>query len=241
MMFRVFLISLCLLGPSARACDLALVLAVDVSGSVDQEEFSIQMNGLAAGLRDSIVSEALVRGQAELMLIQWTGASRQQVTIPWMSIRDFSALERFARLVETDRRVWRNYSTAIGEALAFSKNQFEDVRHCMRRLIDISGDGVSNEGLQPRLLRDTLQDAGITVNAIAIEESEPELTVYFFEHVISGAGAFVETASDFRTYPETIRRKLRREVSKFTAYLAPPGTSRVRFRDPNDAPGLTGP
>ena len=71
-------------------------LAVDVSGSVDSNEYRVQMDGLAAGLRDPIVSEALVRGQAQLMLVQWTGSSRQQVTIPWTRIDSFAASLRMA-------------------------------------------------------------------------------------------------------------------------------------------------
>lgn len=203
--------------PSAMACDLALALAVDVSGSVDSGEFRLQMDGLAAGLRDPVVSESLVRGQAELMLLQWTGASRQQVTLPWTRIDSFAALERFAQAVENDPRVWRNYSTAIGEALAMSQAAFAAVPHCKRHLIDVSGDGMSNEGLEPVDLHAGLRAAGITVNAIAIEESEPELTAYFFENVIVGEGAFVVTATGFEDYPEQIRKKLLREVTRQTA------------------------
>ncbi len=203
--------------PPANACDLALVLAVDVSGSVDTDEFRIQMDGLAAGLSDSVVSEALVRAKAEVMLVQWTGSSRQKTTIPWTRLDSFEALDTFADKVASDPRIWRNYSTAIGEALAFSMDAFELVPHCSRHLIDVSGDGFSNEGLEPTLLHDRLQKAGVTVNAIAIEESEPDLTAYFYENVIVGEGAFVVSARGFRDYPERIRKKLLREVTRQTA------------------------
>ena len=89
--------------------------------------------------------------------------------------------------------------------------------HCTRHLIDVSGDGLSNEGLEPALLHARLREARITVNAIAIEESEPDLTAYFFENVIVGEGAFVVSASGFRDYPEKIRKKLLREVTRQTA------------------------
>ncbi|WP_171175826.1 DUF1194 domain-containing protein [Ruegeria sp. HKCCD8929] len=201
------------------ACDLALALAVDVSGSVDSREYRIQMDGLAAGLRDPIVSEALVRGQAQLMLVQWTGASRQQVTIPWTRIDSFDALETFAATVAEDPRVWRNFSTAIGEALETTMGAFDTVADCKRHLIDLSGDGISNEGVEPVQLHRDLRARGITVNAIAIEESEPDLTAYFFENVIVGEGAFVVSASGFLDYPERIRKKLLREVTQQTASL----------------------
>ncbi len=203
----------------AVACDLALALTVDVSGSVDSSEFRIQMDGLAAGLRDPVVSEALVRGQARLMLIQWTGSSRQRTTIPWTHIDSFAALDAFAGEVAADPRIWRNFSTAIGEALEMTVARFDEVSDCKRHLIDLSGDGVSNEGVEPSELRGLLRNRSITVNAIAIEESEPDLTAYFFENVIAGEGAFVVSAAGFADYPERIRKKLLREVTQQTAGL----------------------
>ncbi|CUK00943.1 von Willebrand factor type A domain protein [Ruegeria denitrificans] len=207
------------LTPPVLACDLALALAVDVSGSVDTAEYRIQMDGLAAGLRDPLVSEALVRGQAQLMLVQWTGSSRQKVTIPWTRIDSFDTLEKFADQVGDDPRVWRNFSTAIGEALEMTMASFDAVEDCKRHLIDISGDGVSNEGVEPSETHRALRTRGVTVNAIAIEESEPDLTAYFFENVIVGEGAFVVSAAGFADYPERIRKKLLREVTQQSAAL----------------------
>lgn len=204
-------------GP-AFACELALALAVDVSGSVDAGEYRVQMDGLAVALRDPLISEALVLAQAELMLVQWTGSTRQQITIPWTRIDSFERLDAFADQVASDPRLWRNYSTAIGEALTYTLSAFDGMSHCDRRLIDISGDGFSNEGLEPGEVRQALRDAGIVVNAIAIEASEPDLTAYFFENVITGEGAFVVSASSFEEYPGRIRKKLLREVTQQTAW-----------------------
>ncbi len=205
-------------GPAA-ACELALALAVDVSGSVDSGEYRTQMDGLAVALRDPVVGEALVLAQAELMLVQWTGSTRQQVTIPWTRIDSFAALEGFADGVARDQRLWRNYSTAIGEALTHTLAAFEGMSHCGRKLIDISGDGVSNEGIVPTEAHGAIRAAGIIVNAIAIEASDPDLTAYFFENVIVGEGAFVVSASSYEDYPDQIRRKLLREVTRQTAAL----------------------
>lgn len=196
------------------ACELALALAVDVSGSVDAREYRLQMDGLATALRDPVISEALVRGNSRLMLVQWTGSSRQQVTLDWTEIDSFAALDRFADAVQNDPRVWRNFSTAIGEALAVAMDSFDAVPDCRRRLIDLSGDGASNEGIEPASLHGELQARGITVNAIAIEQSVPDLTAYFYENVIVGEGAFVVTAAGFADYPSRIRRKLLREVTQ---------------------------
>lgn len=217
---RPLVVSLCMLTAApVAACDLALALAVDVSGSVDPTEFRIQMDGLAEGLRDPIVSEALVQAQARVMLVQWTGSTRQQVTIPWTLIDSFDTLDRFADDVAAGPRVWRNFSTAIGEALGFTMAQFDAVPQCIRHLIDLSGDGLSNEGLEPREVHAALRDAGIVVNAIAIEETEPDLTAYFYENVIVGEGAFVVSANRFEDYPERIRKKLLREVTQQSVQL----------------------
>jgi Ca-activated chloride channel family protein len=217
---RSLLLALVLTSPfPGRACDLALVLAVDVSGSVDAEEYGIQMQGLAAALRDGVIAEALVQARAEILLLQWTGASRQEITLPWTRIDDFAALDALSDRIADAPRSWRNYSTAIGEALAFAIPAFDAVPHCTRRLIDLSGDGQSNEGIPPLSIHDRLRQAGITVNAIAIEASEPDLTAYFFENVIFGEGAFVETARSFGDYPLRIRRKLLREVTRQSAEL----------------------
>jgi Ca-activated chloride channel homolog len=215
----VFGIWAALLSGPVAACELALALAVDVSGSVDSGEYRTQMDGLAAALRDPVVAESLVLAQAELMLVQWTGSTRQQITISWTRIDNFAALEAFANGVANDPRRWRNYSTAVGEALTHTMAAFGEVSYCARKLIDISGDGVSNEGIEPTEAHKAIREAGIIVNAIAIEESDPDLTAYFFENVIVGEGAFVVSASSFKDYPDQIRRKLLREVTRQSAVL----------------------
>ena len=208
----------------ARACDIALVLAVDVSGSVDNTEFRIQMDGLAEGLRDPSVSEALVVGEAAIMVLQWTGTTRQAVSIPWTQVRSFEEVDALASRIETVNRKWRNYSTAIGEAMEFSQAQFADAPACDRHVIDISGDGSSNEGVEPKDAAAELLAAGTTVNALVIEGAEPMLTEYFWENVILGPGAFVITANSFDEYPKRMRMKLLREVSKPVSNLTLPVT-----------------
>lgn len=200
--------------PAAQACDIALLLAVDVSGSVDPVEYRVQMDGLAMGLRDSVVAEALVRSGATVSLIQWTGTSRQAVTIPWTSMDDFDDVEILAQKVETAQRKWRNFATAIGEALETASATFASVPTCKRRVIDVSGDGTSNEGAEPSKVQSVLQNRRVTVNALVIETDDTDLTGYFWENVITGDGAFVVTANGFDDYPKRIRQKLIREISK---------------------------
>ncbi len=194
------------------ACDLALVLALDVSGSVDQEEYRTQADGLAAALRDGAVSDALVAAKARVAVIQWSGSGRQETSLDWVAIETRSDLAELAARIETMPRPWRDYSTAIGEALEFAALLFDDVSACKRRVIDVSGDGQSNEGLAPGEMRGDLLALGITVNALVIEESEEGLTDWFRDHVITGPGAFAMRANAFEDYPARIRQKLLREV-----------------------------
>ncbi len=205
----------------AQACEVALMLAVDVSGSVDPQEYRTQMEGLAAGLLDGSVSAALVGGQSKLALMQWTGTNRQEVVIGWTTIRDDADVLAFSNKVVATPRLWRNYSTAIGEALALSLTYFAQVPECDRHVIDISGDGPSNEGRVPQTVWPALRAAGVTVNALVIEASLPGLTRYFETDVITGPGAFAATANTFDEYPEEIARKLLRELTKSLAVLDP--------------------
>ena len=195
------------------ACDLALILAVDISGSVDNEEFKIQMQGLSVGLRDGVVAEALVRGGAHIMLVQWTGSSRQEISVPWTEVSGFDALDELAARIDAAPRAWRNFSTSIGDALEFSLEQFDAAASCKRRVIDVSGDGINNEGTEPRDVHGALHAGGVIVNALVIEGTSQNLTGYFWENVITGEGAFVVTANNFSEYPEKMRQKLMRETA----------------------------
>jgi Ca-activated chloride channel family protein len=204
---------------ATQACDLALVLAVDVSGSVDTEEYKIQMQGLAEALRDGAISEALVVREAAVQVIQWTGTGRHRVSVPWTRIRTFDDTDLLADEIENDQRIWRNFSTALGEAVRFAQRSFDAVPDCARRVIDVSGDGRSNEGIRPPELHASLLADGIIVNGLAIEAYDKGLTAYFEEQLIVGPGAFAMRAATFKEYPDRIRRKLLREITKQVSAL----------------------
>lgn len=205
----------------ALACDVALMLAVDISGSVDAEEYRIQMDGLAAGLLDGVVTEALITAKAQVAVMQWTGATRQTVVVNWTSVDTAADVEALASEIVTMPRMWPDFSTAIGEAMALAAIYFEIVPECERLVMDISGDGRSNEGREPYDLWVTMAEQGIIVNALAIEESSPGLTRYFETDVITGPGAFAVTANTFADYPDQIRRKLYRELTDPLALAIP--------------------
>ena len=218
--FLCLISSLAFAATPAKACDLALLMAVDISGSVDTSEYDIQMQGIAAGLRDGLISEALIKGSAAIAVVQWTGRGRQEMSVPWVQVDDFEDVEALAQLVENSPRAWRNYSTAIGEALQYSINAFQTSPECDRQVIDMSGDGVSNEGVEPADIRAMVQRSGVTVNALVIEGAQDDLTGYFWENVISGPGAFVVTANGFEEYSHKMRRKLIREITKQVSELS---------------------
>jgi len=208
-------------GP-ARACGLALALLVDVSGSVDPNEYRTQMAGLAEALRDGVVSEALVREEAALALIQWTGKSRQEVLIPWTRTPSFEAVDALADEIAGMPRRWRHFSTAIGEALELAERALADAPECDRRIVDISSDGRSNEGTPPTAARDRLVASGVTINALVITDSEDDLVAYFEREVIGGRDAFALEAESYRVYPERIREKLLRETARALSRGIPP-------------------
>ena len=199
---------------NAKACGIALALAIDVSGSVDGYEYELQMGGLADALRDGLVADALIAEKASVMVVHWSGKSRQSVVVPWQRIESVADADAFAAQVEAVPRSWRNFSTGIGEALAFTANQFPQVSECDRWVIDVSGDGKSNEGAAPEDIRDVLAGAGFIINGLSIEGETAQLTEYYREKVIAGPNAFVLPSFGFRDYPKKIRKKLIREVTK---------------------------
>ncbi|QIE56487.1 DUF1194 domain-containing protein [Pikeienuella piscinae] len=207
---------------TACACETALVLAIDVSGSVDPSEYRLQMGGLAAALRDPTVIDALVDAKAMVAVMQWSGSSRQHVAVPWTQVMDQAAAARLAHDVETAPRAFRHFSTAIGDALAASADLLGAIAaHCRRQVVDISGDGVSNEGLATMRMRDALVRGGVRINGLAIETGDDGLTAYYRREVIGGGGAFVLTARNFEDYPRAIRRKLLRELTDPVARRGP--------------------
>lgn len=198
----------------ASACDIALVLAIDVSGSVDPAEYSLQSEGLSTALGDPIVSEALVNARALVAVVQWSGEPHHSLTVPWTATDKHADVAALRARIEAAPRAFRNYSTAIGEAIRVSADLFETApRACRRKVIDVSGDGQSNEGAEPEAMRARLDAERITVNGLAIEGSEDGIAAYYRKHVIYGPGAFVEVARDFKDFPRAIRRKLLRELA----------------------------
>lgn len=201
---------------AAAPVELALVLAVDCSQSVDEGEFRLQMGGIAAALRQPAVAEAAEesRDGIAITLLQWSGVGGHVQAVPWTPLRNADAAAALAARIETTERLAAAGSTAIGDALAFSMRLIErEMPDARRKVIDISGDGMNNQGEWPDSVRPRLLAAGITVNGLAITNEEPDLDRYYASRVIGGPGAFVLRAADFAAFAEAMARKLVREIA----------------------------
>lgn len=202
-----------LFATTADACDTALVLTIDVSNSIDSAEYKLQAGGLAAALRAPEIVEALVRQEATIAVVQWSGEDRQELTIPWIQIRTSLDAARLAAAADKMERAFVLSDTAPAEALLFSLDLFSQVPDCKNKVIDVSGDGTPNSGSETRNARNAAERAGVTINAIAIESMGLAITGFYKGAVITRNG-FVITARTHREYPDAIRRKIIRELSQ---------------------------
>lgn len=199
--------------PAVQACQTALLLAIDVSQSIDAAEYRFQTEGLADALADAEIAEALVRGRMALAVMQWSGRDAQQISIPWTRMHTPADLALFADRARGMPRAYIMSNTAVGEALSTAMAQFADVPDCARKVIDVSGDGPDNAGTDPRGARRTAERAGIEINGLAIESLGLSITTYFKRSVIT-RGGFVMTARGYRDYARTLREKIRRETAQ---------------------------
>ena len=205
----------CLLASPAAACDTALVLAVDVSGSISMVEYHLQMDGLAEALLDPAIIEALVKGHDRLAVVQWSGDHFQQLSLPWQQFATAEEVTALAEALRVAKRPPDYTDTAIGNAIRFATPLFADVPDCARHVIDVSGDGAENDGMTLPQARAEALAAGIILNGLAIEidDTSLKLTEYYRLNVIGPTG-FVMTAKGLEDFPRAIRAKLLRELTK---------------------------
>ena len=205
--------------------DLELVLAVDASSSVSADEFDLQIKGLAKAFRNPGVLEAVQAGGdlgIAVCLMQWSDNRKQMRAIDWTPVYDESTILALADAIEATPRYLIGGGTAIGGAIQFAVRQFDDNGFDgRRRVIDISGDGRTNQGSQPSDQRDRAVLLGITINGLTILNEDPTVDTYYFRNVIGGTGAFVVTANDYESYATAILTKLIREIAAVPIAAAP--------------------
>ncbi len=206
--------------PRTRAAeadvDLALVLAIDCSFSVDASEFRLQMEGLGRAFMRDDVKAAIRKGDRQRIAVaamQWSDETNQMVVLPWTIIAgDADADEVGAVLARMPRRLAEG-GTSISTALTYGAALFAAAPSAGRRVIDVSSDGRNNIGPPVNAARDRIVAQGITINALAILNEWPTLDVYFEMQVAGGQAHFVIPANDYDAYAEAIYRKLLREIT----------------------------
>lgn len=211
--------------------DLELVLAVDVSRSIDGDEHILQRQGYVAAFRHPDIVRAIESGpfgRIAVVYYEWAGQAHQSVAVPWTVIGGRSDAEAFADELAA-QPILPEAGTSISASLAFAERIFSaSGAHGLRRAIDISGDGANNDGPPVASVRDRLIAAGVTINGLPIERGgRAELTDYYDQSVIGGPGAFTITVEDQSQFAEAVRRKLVLEI----AWRLPP-VVRAAYAEP---------
>ncbi len=228
-------------GLSEAACRLALLLALDVSGSVDAREYALQTDGVAVALTDPDVQSlifAMPDAPVALSIFEWSSASYQRVIQDWVLLETEADL----RAVHDRLRGWPRSkapeATGLGAALAYSVEHFTRAPACWDHTLDVSADGKNNDWPMPERLRESgrLGDMNVNVLVVApdflvVHDKErvgiEEMAKYFRDRIIHGPGAFVEIALGYDDYEDAIRRKLIRELATLPIGQAPPSHTRI--------------
>lgn len=204
------------LGARAEPCWLALALALDISHSVNEQEYAIQRDGLAAALRDPQIVEAVLEapGPVWIAAYEWSGLGRQSRMAEWTLASDVAALDALSARIAGHARTDEGSPTALGAAAAFGARLFAELpTPCARRVIDISGDGVNNQGPSATAYRGDPIFAGLTINGLVIKGATPDPEPHYREEVLWGPGAFLVVARNgFDDYSDLILGKLLREL-----------------------------
>ncbi|OUR77908.1 hypothetical protein A9Q83_09920 [Alphaproteobacteria bacterium 46_93_T64] len=203
-------------GVRAEQVDVQILLAIDVSSSVNYEEFDLQMRGYIAAFRTPEVLEAIqsgAHGKIAVAMTQWAGLQQQRLVLDWTIVSNADEAERVAGQIEYVPRAFPFGGTAITNALRHSYKQFDKSPYIsQRKVIDISGDGRPSIGKEPAKLRDEIIGSGVTINGLPILNEEPDLDRYYVKNVLGGVGAFAEVAADYSDFSRAISRKLAQEI-----------------------------
>lgn len=222
---------------AAEAVDLLLVLAADVSRSVDQPKFQLQREGYAAAISNPRVLEAISSGpnrRIAICFVEWSGVGSQKLIIDWTMIDGANAARQFGDALLEAPRAFAD-RTSISGGVEFAVAQLERAPfEATRKTIDVSGDGTNNSGRDIRMVRDEVVAKGITINGLVILSDRPipwnpehtnppgGLPRYYQDNVIGGPGAFVEVAEDFKSFGRALINKLVAEIANAVPRYAAP-------------------
>jgi hypothetical protein len=214
---------------AAERVDLLLVLAADISRSVDEVKFQLQRSGYAAAFSDSQVIEAIrsgPNGRIAVAFVEWSGPLSQKIVIDWMVISDDKTARLFGDHIVEASRAFAN-STSISAGIDFAMAQLDRAPYeTRRRVIDVSGDGDNNSGRPVTAARDEALAKGVTINGLVILTETPSLSYsthtnppgglanYYRNNVIGGPGAFVMVAENLNSFGVVIVKKLIAEIAQ---------------------------
>ena len=213
---------------AAEQVDLLLVLASDVSRSVDTRKFQLQREGYAAALSNPRVIEAIKsgpHGRIAICFIEWSGATSQKVVIDWTIVSDMASARKIGdQMLELPRSFADR--TSISAGLEYAMNQLEQAPfQATRRTIDVSGDGTNNSGRDIASVRDEVLAKGVTINGLVIlsdtplpwnpEHTNPPggLDEYYRRNVTGGPGSFVMVAENHNSFGQAIVKKMIAEIA----------------------------
>lgn len=226
-MIRFALVLALLPSLSEAACRQALSMGLDVSSSVDDDEYRLQLDGVVAALNSETVREILfIRPDAPIRLhvFEWSGPVNHREIVPWTEVRSPGDLARITQLLRGHERGVAAPTTAIGSAILQGYAYLEPHADCWQRTLDLSGDGATNTGPVPESIPEAQRPVGVTVNGLVVGAGDArsgdatyvdikELSRYYERNVIRGPGAFVEVALGYEAYAAAMERKLVRELA----------------------------
>ena len=196
---------------------MALVLAVDASGSVDNRRFELQKQGYAAAFRSPKVLNSirsLMTQSIAVTMMQWTGPQLHVVVADWTLVKDEASADAFAAAIAAAPRQLFGGGTSISGAIDYSRLLLaQSPFNGARRVIDISGDGANNRGRAVTAARDDAVHDGVGINGLPILSVEPGLDRYYYDNVIGGPGAFMIPAENYDTFADAVLKKLITEIA----------------------------
>ncbi len=215
--------------PARTDVSVALVLAVDTSGSVSMSRFELQKQGYAAAFRNPQVLNAirsLGTQSIAVTMFQWTGPFLHVVVADWMLIKDAPSAEAFAAAIDAAPRKLFGGGTSISGAIDYARTLLEQSPYKgARRIIDVSGDGSNNSGRPAAMARDEAVADGIGINGLPILTVEPGLDHYYFTNVIGGPGAFMVPVANYDNFADAVLKKLINEIAR-----SQPGADQINVR-----------
>ncbi|WP_120501945.1 DUF1194 domain-containing protein [Roseovarius sp. EL26] len=206
-------------GIAQANCRLALVLALDVSSSVDADEYDLQRLGLAAALNAPDVRHAILhggKGHVALAVYEWSGFNQQKLHLDWSLLRNDSDIDQAVAVLAKMSRSHDNFPTSIGQALGFGALALKRAPKCNRQVIDMSGDGVNNHGYGPTAAYRNFPFDGVIVNGLVLLGESPDVTEFYRREILRGSGAFLIVANGFEEFRTAMTRKLFREINEIT-------------------------